>query len=62
MFLSHFTLRMPVPVELRATEAHEIVNIIDRSNKLLLASRLYGKNSEVLQCMMYRYDACSNLK
>lgn len=56
------TLRMPAPVELRATEAHEVVNIVDRSNKLLLASRLYGKNSEVLQCMMYRYDECSNLK
>lgn len=53
-----YTVRMPVPDRMGMVEPTEVVNIIDRKNNLYLGSRLYGKDNEILQCMMYRFDEC----
>ena len=52
------SVSMPVPAELKSSEAETAVQIVDITNKLLLGSRLYGKGNKTLQCMMFRYNDC----
>lgn len=53
-----YAVTMPVPADLMLPQAVSTINLIDISNNLLLGSRLYGENGDVVQCMMFRYDDC----
>lgn len=55
-----YTIRiLEVPYGSTATEVGHVVNIVDINRKVLMASRLYDENDEVIQTMMYQYDDCT---
>ena len=53
-----YTIRKQATIEGANSELGYVVNIVDVSNKRLIASRLYDENEEILQTMMYQYENC----
>ena len=54
-----FAVRMPVDSNFASHDATWVVSIVDTTDKLLMASRLYDVNDVIQNSVMYDYDNCN---